>query len=180
LSVVRTVAGSPASRELQPGDLLLSIDGVPVTRMRDVEKAVQRERAGLLVLRGGRPHSVEVPTVALGGEGVSLQAPYREMAAQRGVEPYGVYVAFFSYGSPASRYGLLAGRRIVEVDGQPIPDLDRFIAAVKGKRDRESVRLTTVTWNNFIDVLTLKVDRTYWPAYEIRSDEEGWHTQPLE
>jgi C-terminal processing protease CtpA/Prc len=143
--------------------------------------------------------------VRLGGQGVRralmwagalLQAPYRDMAAQRAVEPYGVYVAFFAYGSPASRYGLLAGRRIVEVDGRPIPDLDSFIAAIRGKRDREAVRLTTVTWNNFTEVLTLKIDRTYWPAYEIRwtptpcpeakavaascIDTGDWRTQPIE
>jgi S1-C subfamily serine protease len=189
LSVIRTVAGTPASRLLQSGDLLLSIDGVPATRAREAEKVVQKPAVNLQVLRDGRTVPVTVPTVALNGQGVRrammwagalLQAPYRDMAAQRGVEPYGVYVAFFSYGSPASRYGLLAGRRIVEVDGQATPDLDSFIAAVKGKPDRASVRLTTVTWNNFTDVLTLKIDKTYWPAYEISSDGDGWQTQALE
>jgi S1-C subfamily serine protease len=202
LSVLRTVAGAPAARLFEPGDLLLALDGRPVTRMREVERAVQRDRVDALVLREGRTLALDVPTVALDGQGVRrasmwagalLQAPYRDMAAQRAVEPYGVYVAFFAYGSPASRYGLHAGRRIVEVDGQPTPDLDSFIAAVRGKRDRESVRLTTVTWNNFIDVLTLKIDRTYWPAYEIRwladgcpggapgcADPGGWRTQALE
>jgi S1-C subfamily serine protease len=201
LSVLRTVAGAPAARLLEPGDLLLALDGRPVTRMREVERAVQRDRVEALVLREGRTLALDIPTVALDGRGVRraamwagalLQAPYRDMAAQRAVEPYGVYVAFFAYGSPASRYGLHAGRRIVEVDGQPTPDLDSFIAAVRGKRDRESVRLTTVTWNNFTDVLTLKIDRTYWPAYEIRwldgcpdgasgcPDPGGWRTQALE
>jgi S1-C subfamily serine protease len=141
------------------------------------------------VLRAGQPLTLTVPTTALGGDGVGraimwagalLQAPYRDMAAQRAVEPYGVYVAFFSYGSPASRYGLLAGRRIVEVDGQPTPDLDSFIAAVRNKRDREPVRLATVTWNNFTDVLTLKIDTTYWPAYEITRNGAGWQTRALE
>ncbi len=189
LSVVRTVAGTPAAQLLQPGDLLLSIDGQIATRPREAEKMARAERVALLVLRDGQPLSRSVPTTALDGQGVRralmwagalLQAPYRDMAAQRGVEPYGVYVAFFAYGSPASRFGLLAGRRIVEVDGQPTPDLDSFIAAVKGKRDREPVRLTTVTWNNFTDVLTLKMDRIYWPAYEILREEDGWRTRSLE
>ncbi len=78
----------------------------------------------------------------------------------------------------------------------PTPDLEAFIAAVQGKRDRESVRLTTVTWNNFTEVLTLKIDRTYWPAYEISwgmapcpvashaalpdcVPVAGWHSTPL-
>jgi len=53
--------------------------------------------------------------------GALLQAPYRDMAAQRAVEPYGVYVAFFSYGSPASRYGLLAGAGYSRWTGGPLP-----------------------------------------------------------
>ncbi|MCC7257493.1 MAG: trypsin-like peptidase domain-containing protein [Gammaproteobacteria bacterium] len=204
LTVNRAVAGSPAARLLQPGDLLLGIDGEPVTRPRQAEMATQRDVPRLLVLRAGRTVELDVPTVSLDGEGVRravmwagalLQAPYRDMAAQRGVEPYGVYVAFFAYGSPASRYGLLAGRRIVEVDGHATPDLDAFVAAVRGRRDRESVRLTTVTWNNFTEVLTLKLDQTYWPAYEISWGEltcppahaalpdcepgSGWRTVPI-
>ena len=51
------------------------------------------------------------------------------MAAQRGIAPYGVFVSFFFYGSPATHYGLYAGRRITEVDGQPTADLDAFIKA---------------------------------------------------
>ena len=184
LSVVRTVAGSPAAQKLQTGDLLLSIDGTPATRFREVERAVQRDAVDLQVLRNGKVESISLATVALDGQGVRratmwagalLQAPYRDMAAQRAVEPYGVYVSYFAYGSPASRFGLYAGRRIIEVDGIATPDMDRFLELVANRADRESVRLTTVTWNNAVDVLTLKLDQTYWPAYEILYDSEGWH-----
>ncbi len=184
LSVVRTVAGSPAAQKLQTGDLLLTIDGTPATRFREVERAVQRDAVDLQVLRNGKVESISLATVALDGQGVRratmwagalLQAPYRDMAAQRAVEPYGVYVSFFAYGSPASRFGLYAGRRIIEVDGIATPDMDRFLEIVANRADRESVRLTTVTWNNAVDVLTLKLDQTYWPAYEILYDSEGWH-----
>jgi S1-C subfamily serine protease len=96
------------------------------------------------------------------------------MAAQRGIDPSGVYVAFFSYGSPATRYGLYAGRRIVEVDNQPTPDLQSFIDIVEGKDNRTSVRLKTITWNGAIEVITLKLDTQYWPAYEIRRTGDGW------
>ncbi len=176
LSVLRTVAGTPAAQLLQPGDLLLAIDDEPVTRFREAERAAQKEQVQLLLLRDGRVQALPLATVALGGSGVRrammwagalLQAPYRDMAAQRAVEPYGVYVAFFAYGSPASRFELLAGRRITAVDGRPVPDTDAFIAAVRGRPDRAPVRLTTVSWNGFTDVLTLKLDQIYWPAYEI-------------
>ena len=73
------------------------------------------------------------------------------MAIQRAIPPEGVFVAYFAYGSPATRYRLFAGRRIVEVDGRPTPDLDAFIAAVQGRADRSSLRLKTVTWNGSIE-----------------------------
>jgi hypothetical protein len=108
-----------------------------------------------------------------------LQAPYRDIAAQRGVEPTGVYVSFFAFGSPASRYGLYAGRRITAVDGIPVADLDAFLELVRGKRDRESVRLTTVIWNGQTEVLTLKLDDTYWPGYEVVWVDGEWRRRPL-
>jgi S1-C subfamily serine protease len=101
------------------------------------------------------------------------------MAAQRGIDPDGVYVAFFSYGSPATRYGLWAGRRIVAVDETPTPNLQAFVDAVAGKRDQASVRLKTVTWNGAVEVITLKLDNQYWPAYEIRRTSDGWQRLPI-
>ena len=96
------------------------------------------------------------------------------MAAQRGIEPSGVFIAYFSYGSPATRYQLWAGRRIVEVDGQPTPDLDSFIRAISGREDNASLRLRTVTWNGSVEVITMKLDNQYWPMYELRRTAEGW------
>ncbi len=189
LSVLRTVAGSPAADALLAGDVLLSIDGVPVTRFRGVELAVQHASVTLEILRDGQVRVFDVATVALEGLGVRravlwagalLQAPYREMLAQRGVKPYGVYIAYFAYGSPASRYGLFAGRRIIEVDGMATPDLDRFLEIATNRFNGTPVRITTVNWNNSIDVLTLKLDETYWPAYEIVYREGDWQRIPVE
>jgi C-terminal processing protease CtpA/Prc len=112
--------------------------------------------------------------------GATLHEPHRAMAAQRGIPPDGVFVAFFMYGSPASRHQLWAGRRIVEVDGVATPDLDSFIAAVSGRPDRSSVRLRTVNWNDSVDVITLKLDRHYWPAYELVREGSGWRRHDLD
>jgi S1-C subfamily serine protease len=183
LAVVRTVAGTPAADLLQPGDILVSVNGAAVTRFREVERAVQQSRVRLEILRNGELVSFDIDTVLLDGAGVRravlwagalLQAPYRDMAAQRSVPPEGVYVAYFAYGSPASRYGLFAGRRIVAVDGEATPDLDTFLGQVGQRRDRDAVRLTTVSWKNTREVLTLKLDQTYWPPYEIRYQDGEW------
>jgi pro-apoptotic serine protease NMA111 len=189
LAVSRLVAGTPAAEKLQSGDLLLAIDGAVVDRFREVERAAQRPVLSLTVLRSGKVQDIAVATVPLSGAdvervlvwaGATLEAPHRALAVQRGVPPQGVFVAYFSYGSPASRYGLWAGRRILEVDGRPTPDLDAFIAAVAGREDRASLRLKTVTWNEAVEVITLKLDRHYWPAYELRSTPAGWERRSLE
>ena len=184
LTVLRTVGGSPASSLLQPGDLVLALDSKVVTEFHEVEQATaDRSDVQVTVWRGGSEQTLTVPTVALSGAelervvqwaGATLQAPFQSMRAQRGIPPVGVYVDYFAYGSPSARYGLYPGRRIVQVDGQPTPDLDAFLKAVAGRADRSSLRLTTITWNNAPDVITLKLDKHYWPAYELLRTPDGW------
>ena len=190
LGVARITGGAPASRVLQQGDLLLAVDGATVTSFRDVERAVaDREQTKVTVWRGSGEITLDVPTTALSGvdvdrvvqwAGATLHAPHRAMSQQRGVAPVGVYVAFFSYGSPATRYRLFPGRRIVEVDGQPTPDLDAFLKVVAGRPDRSSLRLRTLTWNNVPEVITLKLDRQYWPTSELVRTPQGWDRRSLE
>ena len=55
------------------------------------------------------------------------------------------------------------------MDGIPTPDLDAFLGVVTGRPDRSSLRLRTITWNNAPEVITLKLDKHYWPAYELRA-----------
>jgi S1-C subfamily serine protease len=190
LSAVRMVGGSGAARAFKQGDLVLAINGETVTKFREVERAVvDKERVKVTVWRGDSERTLDVQTAALSGNdvdrlvlwaGATLQAPHRAMSAQRGIAPEGVYVGYFSYGSPATRYGLYPGRRIVEVDGVPTPNLDAFLGAVTGRPDRASVRLRTITWNNAPEVITLKLDKHYWPAYELVRGEAGWERRELE
>lgn len=163
--------------------MILAIDGRLVTTFRELERAVQKPVVAVTIWRDGAEREFQIETVALDGLGIQravswagalLQDPHRAMAAQRGINPSGVYIAFFSYGSPATRYGLWAGRRIVEVDDRPTPDLQAFVDAVAGRKDRSPVRLKTITWNGATEVITLKLDNQYWPAYEIRRTEDGW------
>jgi S1-C subfamily serine protease len=183
LGVNRIVAGTPAADLLRNGDMLLAIDGQVVTSFRELEKAVQKPQVTATVWRDGEAKEIDVETVALNGTGIDhavswagtlLQDPHRALAAQRGIEPTGVYIAYFSYGSPATRYGLWAGRRIVAVNDIATPNLQAFVDAVAGQKDRAPVRLKTVTWNGAVEVITLKLDNQYWPAYEIRRTDDGW------
>jgi len=190
LAVARLVGGSDAARQLQPGDLLLAVDGRVVTRFRDVETAVAgKEHVHVTVWGADGERTLDIATAALSGSdvdrivfwaGATLQAPHRAISAQRSLPPQGVYVAFYAFGSPATRYGLAPGHRIVEVDGEPTPDLDAFVRRVAGKADRASLRLKALNWNGAPEVITLKLDRHYWPAYELRRTAAGWERRSLE
>jgi pro-apoptotic serine protease NMA111 len=96
LGIDRLVAGSPAARLLEPGDLVLAIDGKIVNRFREVERAVQKPEIAVTVWRDGAEKTLQAATVPLNGRdidrvliwaGATLQAPHRAMAAQRGIAP---------------------------------------------------------------------------------------------
>ena len=183
LSITRLVADTAAAKLLKNGDIVLAIDGDIVTSYRAMENAVQKPEVLVTVWRNDRVRELSVETAELSGRGIDraiswagalLQDPHRAMAAQRGIATDGVYVAYFSYGSPATRYGLWAGRRVIEVNEVATPNLQAFINAVKNTEHRESVRLKTVTWNGTAEVITLRLDNEYWPAYEIRRSDDGW------
>ncbi len=188
LSVLRLTAGSPSAALLREGDMLLAIDGRPVTRFHDVQRASMRERIALSVLRDGAALDLVVPTEPIGGEGTDravlwagsmLQSPPRALATQRFLPREGVYVSRHWYGSPANRYGIEATHRFLEVDGVPTPDLDAFLEVVAGKPDRGAVRLKVVDLDGRVEVLTLKLDLEYWPTYELVRSTDGWQRRRI-
>jgi pro-apoptotic serine protease NMA111 len=188
LTVATTVADSPAADFFRAGDILLSIDGELANTFRQAERASQRPTVEVTVSRDGREVTGRVGTVALDGLGIErvvswagalLQAPHRELAVQRGVGSGGVYVSFFNFGSPASRSGLFAGRRIISVDGEPTPDLEAFVRVAQALRGKDSVRLNTMSFNDVPEVITLKLDPQYWPSYELVRNGYEWRRQAL-
>ncbi len=182
LGVQRLTRGSPAAASLQEGDLILSLNGRSVVHYADFDAAIQDGPLRLRVLRQGAPVDVEVAPHGLSGlgtrrvlgfAGTLLQESPDALAAQRGLPQVGVYVAWYWYGSPAARYGLRPTRRIVAIDGVATPDLDALLAAVKGRADRSAVRLTTRDLDDNEDVITLKLDNRFWPAFELQRGEDG-------
>ena len=188
LSVVRTAVDSPASQELQAGDLIVAVDGAPVTRPREVERAAQAQQLTLGVVRDGREREVRVETEELAGSGTQrallwagalLQEPHLPLRLDLQLPQEGVYLGTMWFGSPAERYRLGLGKRIFAVDGQPTPDLDAFIAAVRNKRDGESVRLEVRDLEDKPGVVTLELDLESWPTQELRYGPQGWTREPV-
>jgi S1-C subfamily serine protease len=183
LSVVRLTAGMPAAEALREGDLLISVNGQAASSFAAVERAARSERVDVTVVRDGRELDLDIATVVQSGrgterfllwEGAVLQDPHPAIAAQRGVAPGGVFVSWFWFGSPASRSGLRATRRIVEFDGVPTADLDAFLALASRRANGPAARLKTLDLDGKEAVVTLKRDPHFWPTTEIRRGVGGW------
>ena len=174
---------APAFSVLRDTDLLLAINGQPVTRMDEVEATLGAEPLTLEILRDGKTQQVELQPQAMDGRGVDrvvswagliAHEPHFEVGAQRGIEANGVYVAWLWYGSPASRYGIRPTRRIIAIDGQPTPDLDAFLNAVNGRADRSPVRLEMEALDGARRVHTLKLDDRFWPTQVLELKAGEW------
>jgi membrane-associated protease RseP (regulator of RpoE activity) len=159
-----------------------------VTTFDALDASLADGAAELTILRGGErvdvtlePWWLEAGGIdrVVGFAGALLHAPHAAVAAQRGFPREGVYVAWYWYGSPAARFGLRPTRRIVAVDGQPVADIDAFLAAVGARAAGDSVRLETVDLQGRREVLTLQLDPTYWPTYQLLAGEDGWRREDV-
>lgn len=187
LEVQRVHGLSPARGLIRDTDLVVAIDGRPVTRPSEIEVLQQHEKLVFTVLRDDEELTIEVPTFVLPGHGVDrivswaglvLHEPHDEVAAQQGTDAHGVYIAWLWFGTPAARYGIRPTRRIVKVDDVDTPDLDSFLAAVATRGDREPVRLTLEKLDGSEMVATLKLDLQYWPTEIIELVDGRWVRRP--
>lgn len=191
LRVKGCLAGSRAELVLEQGDMLLAIDGEPITNFRDVENACQRldeckdpeGNLRMTVFRQGLELELLVGTDVRDGFGTThmanwcgsvVQDPHPAVRALGFLpeEGHGVYVARWCHGSPVHRYGLYALQWIVEVNGKPTPDLLTFVNVTKELEHGEFVRVRTVHLNGKPRVFTLKQDLHYWPTWELTFDPE--------
>ncbi|MGB1274553.1 MAG: PDZ domain-containing protein, partial [Nannocystaceae bacterium] len=185
---VQRISSQLGNSPWQVGDLILSLGGAPITRFRALETAAADGDLAVEVLRDGAPVAFTASAMAVVGRGTErivhwggalLQAPHRAAMVQRAMPPDGVYVSLYWYGSPAARSKIRAARLIVAVDGQPTPNLDRFIEVVRGRPDRASVRLKTIDLEGKALLLTLRLDLHYFPTYELRRTSSGWKRYDL-
>lgn len=188
IAVSRRVAGSDAEKQLQEGDLIVAVNGKVVHTFRDVEVLCQKPDVRLTVIRAGKEMNLQVVTAELGGRGTDhivqwagalIQNPHREIAAQRGISPQGVYVSFVWFGSPADRYNLQAVTRIIEINGDPVRDLNDFIRRIKSLSDQQYVRLNVRDLFDRESVITLKPNNHYWPPREIYLEGREWASREL-
>eukprot|EP00927_Polykrikos_kofoidii_P012891 TRINITY_DN15606_c0_g2_i3.p1 TRINITY_DN15606_c0_g2~~TRINITY_DN15606_c0_g2_i3.p1 ORF type:complete len:1075 (+),score=158.41 TRINITY_DN15606_c0_g2_i3:68-3292(+) len=178
MSIRRRWAGTDAHKMLCDNDILLEINGQHIETFRDIELAMaDAPRASLLVVRGSEKLTVDIATAPLEQTvtdrvliwcGAVLQAPPHAVAAQRGQLQCGVYVSSRFHGSPAAKYNLPTLSRIVEVNGNPVENLDGFQRAIAGVRDGEDVRVKQLDLRGAPYMTCVRVNTTYWPTAELR------------
>lgn len=188
LEVVRITGGSPASQVLRESDLILSVNGLPATRMRDVASWRTEEQLELMVLRDAQELAITLSTQPLSGDGVrrvlnfagmQLHDPHPEVAAQRGVNAEGAYVAWYWYGSPAARDRVRPTRRIIRLNGVPVANLDDFVTLLSDVDPTSTVVLTLEDLDGIQTVRPIDLDLDFWPT-EILSYEDGaWRRSRL-
>lgn len=200
LRVKGCLAGSRAECVLEQGDMVLAIDGEPITNFRDVEDACQRldeskdpeGHLKMTVFRQGLELELLVGTDVRDGFGTIhmvnwcgsvVQDPHPAVRALGFLpeEGHGVYVARWCHGSPVHRYGLYALQWIVQVNGKPTPDLQTFINVTKELEHGDFVRVKTVHLNGKPRVFTLKQDLHYWPTWELTFNPEtaAWRRRTI-
>ncbi len=146
---IRTVEpGSPAHKGgLRAGDLVLSVDGRPVSFWREVEERFidkPNRAVEFVVLREGRQLRLTVTPRSYQGRhiriGVLLDADHEKVPGAR--------VKDVVKGSPAAVAGVKAGDVIIAVEGKPISGNRQLIQQVQNranKQTRFSIRRGTRT-----------------------------------
>jgi S1-C subfamily serine protease len=145
LSIKRTAARTDAATKLQNGDLLLAVNGKTVSKFQQVDDETQgKEEVEVTVIRQEADCAELTVTVKLHRlpgfgtdrvvqwSGMQLQGPHWAVSNLGYMPPGGggVYCSRWCYGSPAHKYGLRATIWVVEVNGEPVADLDAFVATV--------------------------------------------------
>ena len=140
--------GLPAATAgLQPGDLIVSFDGRPVSKPEDLQPLVLPAARHLLevgVLRGGRSVTVVLPAQVAPGDSAAETQQGGLIVAD---EARGFPVQTVLAGSAAARLGIRAGDRLLTVDGTQVSsaaqarrvlatekDKGRFVVVQRGKK----------------------------------------------
>ncbi|KAJ0410952.1 hypothetical protein ATCC90586_004305 [Pythium insidiosum] len=193
LTVSETIPGGPSHQKLEPGDVLVRVNGELITRFVPLEAilddhvgesvVVQVERSGKLVettLDVQDLHAV-TPSRFLEIGGAVINPLSYQQARNHAMKPGLPYVADPGYFLQRSRIG--RGAIIKSINGVPTESLDALRQFLSQTKDGERV---VVKYSQLTDkserVEVVHIDRRWFPFCEyIRDDHEGtWHCHNLD
>ncbi|MDZ7644794.1 MAG: PDZ domain-containing protein [Woeseiaceae bacterium] len=193
LTVQQVIPGSPADERLEPGDILLRVNGELVTGFVPLAAILDNavdEPVTLELERGGQRIVESLPVTDLHaitpdeflefGDAIVNNLSYQQ-ARHYNSEIEGVYVA--NPGYMLARAAIPRGAIITELGGEPvanITDLEDRLARL-ADRERSTVRFRTIDDPRNSAVRSIEMDRTWFPARRCaRNDDTGvWPCRDL-
>jgi len=152
------VSGGPAEKAgIKRGDVILQFDGKPIRSSHDLPFVVAStpigKRVVVEVMRDNQRMNLQVETEELKEEdeattpgearpylGMQVQPITPEMAKNFGLgRTSGVIIVEVANGSPAAESGLAAGDIIVEIDQQPVGNIEVFNRLLSGVKEGETL-----------------------------------------
>ncbi len=155
--------GPAAKSDLEPGDIVVAVDGKSVASAQDLKTEIRTKAIGsdvtLDVVRDGKKLKIKVQPGEFpedreqllasaredgssSGLGLKVKALNRDLAEQYGVErTEGVVVVEVEAGSPAERQGIQPGDVITKVNRRAVTNLNDFKAAIREADLKKGVTL---------------------------------------
>jgi len=183
LYVEQVVPGTSTAANLNPGDVILAVNGELVSSLFAAEQRSQSEAVTLTLLSSGEVKDVVITPGSLDIEGTSrlvswggalFQEPMPTIGYFKSVKFPGVYIADTDDGSPALWDGLYRNRFVTAVDGEPVNNLDDLLRLLSSKQQDEVTRLSLVTMSGRKGIVTVEPEYNFWPTFEVRRRAEGW------
>lgn len=183
LYVTQLTPNTDAALKLASGDVILAIDDVLVSELITAELLSQKPSLALTVLRNGSVQTVDLSPSEVSGlgtvrlvswAGANFQESFTDIGYQKGVDFPGVYIASTAEGSPALWDRLYRNRFVVAVEGEPVHNLDDFLAQVNKRGQDEITRITIVSMSGLKRIITVKPEYNFWPTFEIIRTGKDW------
>ncbi|BAP72982.1 pro-apoptotic serine protease NMA111 [Kluyveromyces marxianus] len=183
ISVTRN-SYTTVEEKLEPGDIILSVNGKLVKRMRDIGGVVASSEdsdiesvLSFKIVRDAKIMDLKIRTVQIEETsrivvfaGCVLQAPHHAVRQMKTSIPSQVYTVSRGTSSLALQYGIEVTNFITHVNDQETPDLDTFLKVVKEIPDNSYCKMRLVTFDDVPFAISLKTNYHYFPTVELKKN----------
>eukprot|EP00924_Labyrinthula_sp_SR-Ha-C_P001088 maker-scaffold_7-snap-gene-13.16-mRNA-1 protein AED:0.00 eAED:0.01 QI:0/0/0/1/1/1/2/0/950 len=201
LRIGRRMVGQEAFDKLKENDVILALNGEPVTQIKTYfDLTLEKERVDLTILREGDVFDVSVQTYPFSTKGAThlihfcgltfqeIPDGVKYYSSEEVIESGGVFVASELPGSPAEAASLddpednttssIVGKILFKIGIVEVSSLDQVIDAVRSYNNNEFIRLGAKHMKTGeVSFHDIKLDLEYWKTREMRLEENNnWST----
>jgi pro-apoptotic serine protease NMA111 len=190
---------SKAESNLEIGDIILEINQKPVGRMADVRSLSHLETVNMVILRNGKESEITLYQAPLPPEsnprviswaGAIVHETHSAVLEQVTPEfvrvcereelsdiEHAVYISSVMSGCPSYK-DLGTIQWILEIDGCRIRSLDDLLEIISSLRRRseeeEYIQVKVLRRNGRTEVVSVRLDSKFWPAWILERKENAW------